>query len=96
VVINFGSVRLPRAMRVSPARRSALDITYEYLRPPAVASETADGAVVTSREFWRYANTLNQVQVCEVREYEYRLVREGDRYRVRSFRSQLLETGCRP
>jgi hypothetical protein len=96
VVINFGSVRLPRAMRVSPARRSALDITYEYLRPPAVASETADGAVVTSREFWRYANTLNQVQVCEVREYEYRLVREGDRYWVRSFRSQLLETGCRP
>jgi len=96
VVVSFGNVRLPRAMRIPPARRELLDVTYEYLRPPALVSETADGAIVTSREFWRYANTLNQAQICEVRDYEYRLVREADRYRVRSFQSRLLETGCRP
>jgi hypothetical protein len=95
LVTGFGDVRLPRAMRISPTQREALDISYEYLRPPTLVSETADGAIVTSREFWRYANTLNRAQICEVRDYEYRLVREGDRYRVRSFQSRLLETRCR-
>lgn len=93
-VTSFRNIRLPRVMGIAPAQRSALDITFEYLRQPATVSESDTEAVVTSRELWRYANTLNATKVCEVRDYIYSMVKNGDRYRVRAFRSQLLETRC--
>ncbi len=94
LVTGFGNTRLPRAMRILPTQRESLEISFEYLRPPTLVSETADSAVVTSREFWRYANTINDAQICEVRDYVYNLVRDGDRYRVRNFQSRLLENRC--
>lgn len=93
-VTGFRDVRLPRAMGIAPAQRSALDVTFEYLRQPATVSESPTGAVVTSREFWRYANTLNTTEICEVRDYVYNMVKDGDRYRVRTFQSRLLEARC--
>lgn len=93
-VTGFGNVRLPRAMRIRPAQRNALNVTFEYVRPPTIVNESADSAIVTSREAWRYANSVNPTEICEVRDYVYNMVKEGDRYRVRTFQSRLLETGC--
>lgn len=93
-VVDFGTNRLPRAMRIRPDQRSALEISHEYLRLPTVVSETANGTVVGSREFWRYANSLNRNQVCEVRDYVYNMMLDGERYRVRSFQSRLVRSGC--
>jgi hypothetical protein len=95
-VIGFGSTRLPRAMRIQPAQRDSLTVSYDYQRPPAIASENASGAVVTSREAWRYANGVNDTQICEVRDYVYNLVKDGDAWKVRNFRSSLLDSGCAP
>ncbi|MCS6849515.1 MAG: hypothetical protein RMN52_17595 [Anaerolineae bacterium] len=93
-VVDFSNTRLLRAMRITADQRDALEITHEYLRAPAVTSETTNGAVVTSREFWRYANSLNRNEVCEVRDYVYDMVRDGERYRVRSVQSRLVRSGC--
>lgn len=94
-VVNFGNTRLLRAMRIMPNRRDALEIKHEYLRPPRIVSETGSGAVVASREFWHYANSLNRYQVCEVRDYIYNLVQDDEeRYRVRSIQSRLVQSGC--
>ncbi|MFC1467043.1 MAG: hypothetical protein ACFLMY_19590 [Candidatus Brachytrichaceae bacterium NZ_4S206] len=93
-VVDFGNTRLLRAMRITSDQRDALDVTHEYLRAPSVTSETASGAVVASREFWRYANSLNRNEVCEVRDYVYNMVRDGERYRVRSVQSRLVRSGC--
>jgi hypothetical protein len=95
-VIGFGATRLPRAMRIQPAQRDALNVSYDYQRPPVIASATDTGAVVTSRETWRYANTLNETEICELRDYVYNLVKDGDAWKVRQFRSNLLESGCVP
>lgn len=51
--------------------------------------------VVSSREFWRYANKLNGRVACEVRDYTYTLVKESERYRVIRFESQLVDNACR-
>ncbi|BCX04674.1 MAG: hypothetical protein KatS3mg053_2612 [Candidatus Roseilinea sp.] len=93
-VLDFGNTRLLRAMRITADQRDALEITHEYLRAPTVTSETTNGAVVASREFWRYANALNRNEVCEVRDYVYNMVRDGERYRVRSVQSRLVRSGC--
>jgi hypothetical protein len=95
-VIGFGATRLPRAMRIQPAQRDALNVSYDYQRPPVIASATDTGAVVTSRETWRYANALNETEICELRDYVYNLVKDGDAWKVRQFRSNLLESGCAP
>ncbi len=93
-VVDFGNTRLPRTMRIASDQRDALEITHEYLRAPKVTSETGNGAVVASREFWHYANSLNRSEVCEVRDYIYNMVRDGERYRVRSVQSRLVRSGC--
>jgi hypothetical protein len=95
-VIGFGATRLPRAMRIQPAQRDALNVSYDYQRPPVIASATDTGAVVTSRETWRYANALNETEICELRDYVYNLVKDGDAWKVRQFRSNLLESRCAP
>lgn len=93
-VVDFGNTRLLRTMRITPDQRDALEVTHDYLRAPSVTSEMASGAVVASREFWRYANSLNRNEICEVRDYVYNMVRDGDRYRVRSVQSRLVRSGC--
>ncbi|PJF47370.1 MAG: hypothetical protein D6709_01135 [Chloroflexi bacterium] len=93
-VVDFGNIRLPRAMRIAPNRRDALEIKHEYLRAPRIISETESSAVVASREFWHYANSLNRNEVCEVRDYIYDMVRDEERYRVRSIQSRLVRSGC--
>ncbi|MFN4294578.1 MAG: hypothetical protein ACK4JD_10645 [Thermoflexales bacterium] len=93
-VMDFGNTRLLRAMRITPNRRDALEIKHEYLRAPRIVSETGSGAVVASREFWHYANSLNRTEVCEVRDYIYNMVRDEERYRVRSIQSRLVQSGC--
>lgn len=95
-VIGFGATRLPRAMRIQPAQRDSLNVSYDYQRLPVIASESATGAVVTSRESWRYANALNETEICELRDYVYSLVKDGDAWKVQQFRSNLLESGCAP
>ncbi|MCS7055627.1 MAG: hypothetical protein NZM18_05565 [Thermoflexales bacterium] len=94
MVVDFGNTRLPRAMRIPPSRRDALEITHEYLQGPTVISETTTSAVVASRESWRYANTLTRNEFCEVRDYIYNMTRDGERYRVRSVQSRLVRSGC--
>lgn len=93
-VVDFSNTRLLRAMRITADQRDALEITHDYLRAPIVTSETTNGAIVASREFWRYANSLNRNEVCEVRDYVYNMVRDGERYRVRSVQSRLVRSGC--
>lgn len=95
-VIGFGATRLPRAMRIQPTQRDSLNVSYDYQRPPVIASATDTGAVVTSRETWRYANALNETEICELRDYVYNLVKDGNAWKVRQFRSNLLESGCVP
>ena len=92
-VTGFGNQRLPRAMRIQPSQRDSLNVSYEYLSPPTLTSNSGNGAVVTSL-VWRYANALNATQICETRDYTYNLVNEGGQFRVREFRSRLLNSGC--
>jgi hypothetical protein len=94
-VMEFNNTRLLRAMRLSPNQRASLEVTYEYINPPALVEESADSTTVNSREFWRYFNKLNGRVACEVRDYTYTLVKEGERYRVARFRSQMLDNRCR-
>jgi hypothetical protein len=94
-VMNFNNIRLLRAMRLSPNQRASLEVSYEYVNPPALIEERPERAVVSSREFWRYANKLNGRMACEVRNYTYTLIKEGERYRVVRFESQLVDNKCR-
>jgi hypothetical protein len=95
-VVGFGNTRLPRAMRIQPAQRDALNVTYQYVRQPTVSNQSGANAVVTSREAWRYANAVNDTEICEVRDYVYNLANDGARWQVQRFRSNLLESGCQP
>lgn len=94
-VMNFNNTRLLRAMRLAPNQRAALEVTYRYITPPTLSEETADSAIVNSREFWRYVNTLNGRVACEVRDYTYTLIKEDNRYRVTRFQSQMVGNTCR-
>ena len=94
-VMTFNNTRLLRAMRLSPSQRASLEVSYEYINPPALVEEQPERVVVSSREFWRYANKLNGRVACEVRDYTYTLVKESERYRVIRFESQLVDNACR-
>ena len=93
-VTAFGTVRLPKAMRVEPSQRSTLGSAYEYRREPTLIRETRDGAVVTSREFWRYSTNANSTQICETRDYVYNLLKIDGKYKVSQFNSRLVDSGC--
>jgi hypothetical protein len=93
-VIAFGTVRLPRAMRIQPSQRNTIQATFEYRREPALVSATDDTAVVTTREFWRYANTVNATVICEVRDYVYNFLRVDGQFKVGTFNSRIVESGC--
>ncbi|MCS6773089.1 MAG: hypothetical protein NZ693_03140, partial [Thermoflexales bacterium] len=95
LLIGFATVRLPRAMRVSADQRDTIQASYEYLRAPALVDERGNTAVVTSREYWQFSTTVNNVVICETRDYTYTLVVEGDGYRIRTFSGRLLSTRCR-
>jgi len=94
-VMEFNNTRLLRAMRLLPNQRASLEVTYEYINPPALVEESANSATVSSREFWRYFNKLNSRVACEVRDYTYTLIKESERYRVARFQSQMLDNRCR-
>lgn len=93
-VVAFGTVRLPRAMRIQPSQRNTIQATYEYRREPALTRAGDDTAVVTSREFWRYATSANATVICEVRDYVYNLVRVDGQFKVSTFNSRIVESGC--
>ncbi len=93
-VVNFGSTKLPRVMRIPPTDRSDLDVTYQYVRRPALVTERGTSAAVSAQEFWRYVNAKNNIEICETREYTYTLVKTGEQFKVREFTSRLLKSGC--
>lgn len=93
-VIAFGTLRLPRALRLQPNQRNTIQVNYEYRREPALVRESGDSAVVSSREFWRYATTANTTVICEVRDYVYNLLRVDGQFKVSTFNSRLIESGC--
>jgi hypothetical protein len=93
-VTGFGTIRLPRAMRIQPSQRNTLDVTYAYRNGPTLVRETRDGALVTSREYWRYATSANPTEICETRDYVYNMVRVDGQYKVSEFSSRLVDNGC--
>lgn len=93
-VIAFGTLRLPRALRLQPSQRNTIQATYAYRREPALVRESGASAVVTSREFWRYATNANPIEICETRDYVYNLVRVDGQFKVSTFNSRLIESGC--
>lgn len=94
-LVNFATNRLPRAMRVGADQRDAIRVSYEYLSPPVLADQRNALVLVTSREYWRFSTTVNDVVICETRAYRYTLAVEGDGYRIQSYSSRLLSTRCR-
>lgn len=94
-LVSFATTRLPRAMRVSADQREVIQVSYDYLRPPTVVDEQGNAAIVTSREYWRFSTTVNNVVICETRDYTYNLVIDGTEYRIRAYTSRLLSTRCR-
>ena len=93
-VVNFGTTKLPRVMRIPPATRSNLDVTYDYNTAPTLISERGKTATVSARETWRYANAASTIEICEMRDYVYTLVKDGGQFKVREFTSKLLKSGC--
>lgn len=93
-VVSFGTTKLPRVMRVPAAQRGNLDVTYRYEQLPTLQSERGTNAVVVAREYWRYANAANAIEICETRQYTYNLVSDGGQFKVREFTSRLLQSGC--
>jgi hypothetical protein len=93
-VVNFGSTKLPRVMRIPATDRSDLDVTYQYVRRPALVAERGTNATVSAQEYWRYVNAKNNIEICETREYTYNLVKTGEQFKVREFNSRLLNSGC--
>jgi hypothetical protein len=93
-VVGFGTQRLPRAMRIAPEQRNTLQVTYDYRNGPTLLRETVHGAIVTSREFWRYATSANPTEICETRDYVYELVRVDGEYKVSEFSSRIVGNGC--
>ena len=93
-VVGFGTTKLPRVMRVPPAQRGSLDVTYNYVQLPELQLQRGGVSVVIAREFWKYINAANAVEICEVRDYFYNVVNEGGLLKVRNFTSRLLQSGC--
>jgi len=93
-VVNFGTTKLPRVMRVPPASRGNLDVTYSYDTVPALVSERGGTIIVNARETWRYANAANAIEICEMRDYVYTMINDGGKFKVREFTSKLLKSGC--
>jgi hypothetical protein len=93
-VVGFGTLRLPRAMQIRPDQRNTLEATYVYRNGPTLTRETRDGAIATSREYWRYSTSANATEICETRDYVYSLVRVDGKYKVSEFSSRLVDSGC--
>lgn len=95
-VVAFGTVRLPRAMRIQPSQRNTIQATFEYRRQPTLLRAAGDTAVVSSREFWHYSTSVNETAICEVRDYVYNLVQTDGKFKVNTFNSRIVESGCTP
>jgi hypothetical protein len=93
-VLGFGTQRLPRAMRITPDQRNSIEATYAYRNGPTLLRETANGAIVTSREYWRYATSANPTEICETRDYVYELIRVDGEYKVNEFSSRIVGNDC--
>ena len=93
-VVGFGTTKLPRVMRVPPAQRGTLDVTYNYVQLPTLQSQRGGVSVVTAREFWKYVNAANAIEICEVRDYVYNVIDDSGSLKVRNFTSRLLQSGC--
>ncbi len=93
-VVNFGTTKLPRVMRVPPASRGNLDVTYSYDAVPTLVSEQGGTTTVNARETWRYVNAAGAIEICEMRDYVYTMINDGGKFKVREFTSKLLKSGC--
>ncbi|MCS7087788.1 MAG: hypothetical protein NZL91_03720 [Thermoflexales bacterium] len=91
---KFANERLLRLMRLTPEQRTALNVQFKYVRPPTLVDEFASEAVVSTREYWEYTTSLNTAQICETRDYSYRLRKEGDGYRIYAYNSRLISSRC--
>lgn len=95
LLVAFSDTRLPRSLRLGTAPRTSMDITYEYVKAPAVTTSTGNRFTVTSREYWRYANPAQNVTLCDTRDYTYTVVDNAGKYTVTSFSSKVVSNGCR-
>ncbi len=92
---GFASRQLPTALKLGTAPRSTLDISFEYVRQPAVISSNGGQHTVRSREYWTYSNPSSGIVSCDTRDYTYILQAEGDSFVVTDFSSKIIKNGCR-
>ncbi len=91
----FASTQLPRALQLGTTPRADMDISYEYVKEPAVIKSSGTQHTVLSREYWRYANQNAGIIRCDTRDYTYVVVAENGQYVVTDFSSKIIETGCK-
>jgi hypothetical protein len=91
----FSDKQLPRALQLGTAARTTMDITYEYIKQPAVIKSAGNQHTVLSREYWRYANPATSIVRCDTRDYTYTVVVDGSQFIVTDFSSKIIENGCK-
>ena len=93
--VAFKDTTLPRVMQLGkPVSAGAVTASVKYLQGPAASAETADGAVVNTREYWKYTNTASGQTGCETRDYAYTFVTEGGKLKAKDVSGKLVASGC--
>lgn len=93
--VAFKDTTLPRVMQLSrPVAPGAVAASVKYVQNPVASAETADGAVVNTREFWKYINTASGQSGCETRDYVYTFVTEGGTLKAKDVSGKLVASGC--
>lgn len=93
--VAFKDSTLPRVMQLSkPVAPGAVAASVKYVQNPVASAETADGAVVNTREFWKYINTASGQTGCETRDYVYTFVTEGGKLKAKDVAGKLVASGC--
>lgn len=93
--VAFKETTLPRVMQTGkPVAAGAISALVKYLQGPQVASEDANGAVVNTREYWKYTNTASGQTGCETRDYAYTFVMESGKLKVHDVAGKQVSAGC--
>jgi hypothetical protein len=95
-LVSFSDRQLPRALQLGSAPRDTMEISYEYVKAPAVIKSSGNQHTVLSREYWRYGNQAAGITRCDTRDYTYTVIADGGQFVVTDFSSKIIENGCKP
>lgn len=86
---------LPRVLKLGRAARNTVQVDYEFIRQPTVSDSATGAYVVDTREYWAYLNPATNTNVCDTRDYTYRIRDVAGKLLIESVTSKIVDKICR-